>query len=119
MTGNAAPNQNGQGSQQSSPETLDQAYQMVLDDLMKMFLKKHKDYGKGNILAVKELGIAMRITEKVERLKHLLITNDTPQNESIEETWIDIAVYGILAVLLRRGQFQELEVDEKIIESIS
>lgn len=78
-----------------------------------MFLKKHRDYGKGNILAVKELGIAMRLTEKVERLKHLLLTSKDPANESIEETWVDIAVYAVIAIMFRRGWFQDLEVQEK------
>lgn len=95
-----------------SPQTLDAAFAQVNDELLAMFLKKHKDYGKGNILANGELGIAMRVSEKVERLKHLLMTDQTPSNETIEETWVDIGVYAVIAVLLRRGQFQELEVEE-------
>lgn len=96
-----------------SPKTLDQAYQQVLDELLEMFLKKHKDYGKGNILSIKELGIAFRISEKIERLKNLYLSQDHPRNESIEETWLDIATYAVIAVLYKRGQFQKLEVDEK------
>lgn len=94
------------------PQTLDQAFTQVNEEVLAMFLKKHKDYGKGNILSIKELGIAMRIIEKVERLKNLLIKQGEvdPANESIEETWIDIATYAIIAVLYRRGQFQKLEV---------
>lgn len=98
---------------------LDEAFEQVSTELLEMFLKKHADYGKGNILANKELGIAMRISEKVERLKHLLMKNELaggaegdskPENESIEETWIDIAVYSVIGVLYRRSQFQDLEV---------
>jgi hypothetical protein len=98
---------------------LDEAFEQVNTELLEMFLKKHADYGKGNILANKELGIAMRISEKVERLKHLLMKSElsegdeseaTPENESIEETWVDIAVYSVIGVLYRRKQFQELEV---------
>lgn len=93
-----------------TPKQLDEAFKLVTDELLDMFLKKHKDYGKGNILAVKELGIAMRLTEKVERLKNLLMTSKTPTNESIEETWTDIAVYAVIAVLYRRGWFEKLDV---------
>ncbi len=93
-----------------TPKQLDEAFKLVTDELLAMFLKKHKDYGKGNILAVKELGIAMRLTEKVERLKNLLMTSKTPTNESIEETWTDIAVYAVIAVLYRRGWFEKLDV---------
>ncbi|NCN83053.1 MAG: hypothetical protein GW947_03735 [Candidatus Pacebacteria bacterium] len=92
------------------PQTLDDAFSDVNTEMLEMFLKKHKDYGKGNILANGELGIAMRVSEKVERAKHLLVSQQTPTNESLEETWIDIAVYAVIAVLFRRKQFQELEV---------
>jgi hypothetical protein len=92
------------------PQHLDEAFAQINEELLQMFLKKHRDYGKGNILAVKELGIAMRINEKIERLKHLLMKSDEPANESIEETWTDVAVYAVLAILYRRGQFQKLEV---------
>ena len=94
------------------PQYLDEAFEKVCQELTQMFLKKHKDYGKGNILSIKELGIAFRVSEKVERLKHLLTTKDKPENESLEETWIDIGVYAILAVLFRRQWFQKLEVSK-------
>lgn len=97
----------------STPKTLDSAFDQVNTKLLHMFLKKHQDYGKGNILANGELGITMRVSEKIERLKHLLITQQAPSNESVEETWTDIAVYSVIAILLRRGQFQELDVKEK------
>lgn len=97
-----------------SPKTLDVAFNMVSDELLEMFLKKHRDYGKGNILANKELGIAMRVSEKIERLKHLLMTGNEPTNEQIEETWVDIGVYSIIAVLYRRGWFQSLAVSDDV-----
>lgn len=102
-----------------SPTTLDKAFEQINSELLEMFLSKHRDYGKGNILANGELGIAMRISEKVERLKHLLISGQKPSNETIEETWVDVAVYAVIAVLYRRNQFQELEVGiDKLKSSI-
>lgn len=98
---------------QKNPRTLDEAFNLVCLELEEMFVKKHKDYGKGNILANKELGIAMRVSEKVERLKHLLLSSKDPENESVEETWIDIAVYAVIAVMYKRGTFQKLEMPEK------
>lgn len=105
-------------SSQSDPQTLDQAFAQVNDQVLQMFLNKHRDYGKGNILSIEELGIALRIMEKVQRLKNLLMKpGEKPVNESIEETWIDIATYAVIAVLYRRGQFQKLNVDEKAMKS--
>lgn len=102
----------------SDKQTLDQAYKQVLDELYTMFLKKHKDYGKGNILSVGELGISLRVTEKIERIKHLLMQSGGPANESIDETWTDIAVYAILAKLHRSGKFQSLDVDESELDKV-
>jgi hypothetical protein len=97
----------------NQPETLDAAYEQVLQELLDLFIKKHQDYGKGNILSIKELGIAFRVGEKSERLKHLLMTQKDPSNESVEDTWLDIAVYAIIGILYRREQFQKLEVKKK------
>lgn len=95
----------------ANAKTLDGAFEQICQELLQLFLKKHKDYGKGNILANGEIGIAMRVSEKVERLKHLLLTQNDPANESIDDTWTDIAVYAIIARLLRSGDFQNLDVD--------
>lgn len=94
------------------PKYLDQAFEKVCQELLAMFIKKHGDYGKGNILDTEELGIAFRISDKLNRLKHLLIKNRVPENESIEETWIDIATYAVIAVLYRRSWFKRLELKE-------
>ncbi|MCD8484290.1 DUF1599 domain-containing protein [Candidatus Woesebacteria bacterium] len=98
---------------QPEPKTLDAAFEVVLQELLETFLKKHRDYGKGNILEIEELGIAFREAEKVSRLKNLLMKSDDPANESIDDTWIDMAVYAVIALLYRRGWFQKLEVEDQ------
>ena len=97
---------------QAEPQTLDQAFSRINEELLEMFIKKHKDYGKGNILAIKELGIAVRIMEKAQRLMNLLVTGQAPTNESIEETWTDIAVYANVAKMYRRGWVEKVELDK-------
>jgi len=92
------------------PKYLDEAFSQVTDELLKTFIKKHKDYGKGNILDMGELGIAFRISEKFNRIKHLLASGQKPENEALDDSWIDIAVYAVIALLLRRGWFEKLEV---------
>lgn len=57
-----------------NPKYLDKAFEAVCLELLTMFIKKHQDYGKGNILEMKELGIAFRIGEKINRIKNLLMT---------------------------------------------
>ncbi len=94
----------------TQPQYLDEAFALVCQEMLETFVKKHKDYGKGNILSIQELGIAFRESEKVERLKNLLMKGKVPKNESVDDTWMDIAVYGVIALLYRRGWFQELEL---------
>lgn len=95
------------------PKYLDEAFEQICAELVETFIQKHKDYGKGNILSIKELGIAFRETEKVERLKNLLMSNADPVNESIDDTWTDIAVYAVIARMFRKGWFQELELAQE------
>ena len=97
-------------SKQKSPKYLDEAFALECEELLKVFLQKHKDYGKGNILEIGEMGIAFRLAEKVSRLKNLLSKNDGPVNESLEDTWTDIAVYAVIAKLFRKQLFQKLDV---------
>lgn len=95
------------------PKYLDQAFEEVCQELLATFLMKHKDYGKGNILSIKELGMSFRISEKGERLKNLLMTAGNPENESLDDTWKDIAVYAVIGILYRRGWFEKLEINPK------
>ena len=90
------------------PQTLEEAFEMISKELKGVFVRKHKDYGKGNILETGELGIAFRVSDKLNRLKHLLETGNKPSNESIEESWIDIGVYAAIAVMYKRGWFKRL-----------
>ena len=90
---------------------LDESFKKICDELLATFVQKHKDYGKGNILSIKELGIAFRLAEKIERLKNLLMNpTQNPVNESIADNIKDIAAYAIIMEMFRRGEFQNLEL---------
>lgn len=42
-------------TKKKNPTSLDQAFQVVCEEMLDTFLKKHHDYGKGNILLNGEL----------------------------------------------------------------
>jgi hypothetical protein len=81
------------------------------------FCKKQMDYGPGNIamgtaLQTEEdvlfsLGaINIRVNDKVQRLLHLLNKKRRkPQNESIEDAYLDTSVYGIIARIVLSGKW--------------
>jgi hypothetical protein len=95
------------------PKYLDVAFEEICREMTETFIRKHKDYGKGNILSIKELGIAFRISEKVERLKHLLMCKSKSKNETVDDSWIDIGVYAVIALLYKKGWFRSLEMSKK------
>lgn len=63
---------------------------------------KQRDYGSGNISSFGEFGVLVRMNDKMERLKNLL-KMELPKNESVEDSYLDLANYAIIAVLVRRG----------------
>lgn len=95
------------------PKTLEEAFETVCTEMNELFVKKHKDYGKGNILDTGELGIAFRVNDKLNRIKNILASGKKPENESMDESWVDIGVYAVIAMMWRRGWFQKLELKKK------
>ena len=78
-------------------------------------IAKQHDYGHDNILAFKEQGLVVRLWDKINRLKNLFWNNSEPKNESIEDTFTDIAGYAIIGLMLAEGTFtNELEGDKRI-----
>ena len=76
-------------------------------------IAKQHDYGHDNILAFKEQGLVVRIWDKMSRLKNLLWKNIEPKNESIEDTFTDIAGYAIIGLMLAEGTFTNELADDK------
>lgn len=73
-----------------------------------VLLKKHDDYGPANISeapggAVN--GLAVRLHDKVARLSNLVKTGNDPKNESIYDTFLDIANYGLIGMLVLKGKW--------------
>jgi hypothetical protein len=64
--------------------------------------RKQRDYGSRNISEFGEMGILMRVWDKICRLKNLM-GKETAMNESIDDSWLDMANYAIIAILVRRG----------------
>lgn len=79
----------------------------ILVQLKKLLVKKNKDYGDENIIELGEKGIAYRLNEKIIRLKNLLESKKTPEFETIEDTYLDLAGYSVLSLMLRKKKFQK------------
>ena len=64
--------------------------------------RKQRDYGSRNISEFGEIGILMRVWDKICRLKNLM-GKETAMNESIDDSWLDMANSALIAILVRRG----------------
>jgi hypothetical protein len=95
-------------------------FKVIQKEMYDMFARKHMDYGLnnialgGDILNNKEdkkfslTGLAIRLTDKISRLKNLLINGKNyVKGESMEDTFIDIANYGIIGLLVGRDKWKK------------
>lgn len=73
-----------------------------------LLIKKHHDYGPDNINNAPGgamNGLLVRMYDKMERLKTLLLGNKTPKFESVEDTLIDVVNYALIAMMVQRGRW--------------
>jgi hypothetical protein len=70
---------------------------------IELLVQKHDDYGPSNISDAPGgplNGLSVRLHDKVARLNNLLSNNKEPQNESVQDTFIDILNYALIALLV-------------------
>lgn len=82
-----------------------------------LFCKKQHDYGSSNISVGTNLeteeeinlsltGIWFRMNDKIQRIKNLLMKGrSTAVDESIEDAFLDLSNYGIMATLVKEGKW--------------
>ena len=97
------------------PETV-QEFENIELDLLELFSKKQQDYGPRNIsmgtplqseedIKLSMIGLAVRMNDKVSRLINLLIKGKEPNNESLEDTFVDLANYSIMALIVKKRKW--------------
>lgn len=90
----------------------DPRFHRILDEMRALHAKKSADYGQGedplaNVRASQDFGVPawvgtmIRANDKVIRIKSMA-TKGSLQNESLEDSFIDLASYAILALILYR-----------------
>jgi len=84
--------------------------EVILGQLRDILIRKQSDYGPLNISLAPGgplNGLRVRMFDKLQRFSHLVETgNDTPNYESLEDTFIDLANYAIIGLLVQRGQWE-------------
>jgi hypothetical protein len=80
----------------------------VYEKLFDILVSKQNDYGPDNIRRSPGgplNGLTVRLYDKIARLNNLLETGATPENESLRDTFIDIANYGVIGVMILDDTF--------------
>jgi Nucleotide modification associated domain 1 len=86
----------------------EQSVKDVYNEAMALLLRKHKDYGPKNISASPGgaiNGLRVRIHDKLARINNLYDSGATPENESLRDSFIDMANYALIALLVLDGNW--------------
>lgn len=75
-----------------------------------LLLSKHADYGPSNIAGAPGgaiNGLRVRMHDKLARINHLLDSGAVPEHESLRDSFIDLANYSIIAMLVLDKEWPE------------
>ena len=93
-------------------------FKKIQKEQYELFCRKQHDYGPGNISVGTQLGtpeevrlsltgLWFRMNDKLQRVKTLLLGDRTHavQDEPLEDAYLDVSNYGIMATLVGRGKW--------------
>lgn len=84
------------------------AVQFKFQEAKSVLLQKQKDYGPKNISQSPGgplNGLRVRMHDKMARINHLVESGATPENESLKDSFLDLANYAIIAMLVLDGEW--------------
>jgi len=94
----------------SGNEALEKEWLSVAVEIFKVFQTKQSDYGASNVSDMGFKGLITRMNDKMARLKQLTSREAVPVHESLQDTLIDLADYGIISLIEQRGLWPSSKV---------
>lgn len=79
-------------------------YDVTLESVHELLCSKQADYGHGNILAFGDIGICVRMSDKIARIKNLRGKKEA-KNESLLDSWLDLLGYAVIGLMLLADTF--------------
>jgi len=98
------------------PKTVGE-FKRIQQEQLETFCKKMSDYGPYNVSLGREIktekdillgltAVGVRCAEKAQRIVNLLFYNkNTPKNEPLIDSFLDMSVYGIIASIIKSGKW--------------
>ena len=99
--------------QQIIDERFESALSAKFIEAEELLIKKHRDYGPKNISESPGgplNGLRVRMHDKLARINHLYDSGATPENESLRDSFIDMANYAIIALMVLDGDWDNQDV---------
>ena len=90
----------------ANPKTFEENVHEVFVELEELLLSKHHDYGPKNIAEAPggaHNGLRVRLYDKLARLSHWVEAKSVLKHETAEESYEDVANYGVIGILVSRG----------------
>lgn len=83
-------------------------YKKIHKECLDISINKNKDYGSNSLIKYKEIGMLIRISDKVDRLDNLLFKKKTitVASEKIEDTLKDIINYSTYIIMSLRNNLE-------------
>jgi len=98
---------------------LSEEFSKIQEEQYELFAKKMLDYGLNNITLGGDIvnnsddkkfsltGLTIRLTDKINRLRNLVVSGKNyVKDEGMEDTFIDIANYGIIGMIVGRNRWK-------------
>jgi hypothetical protein len=86
----------------------EEAVQQKFQHAKSVLLSKHKDYGPKNIAHSPGgplNGLRVRMWDKFARINNLIDSKKNPEHESLRDSFLDMANYAIIAMLVLDGEW--------------
>ena len=95
-------------------DSINPSFEQVVRDTMTelgdLLISKHRDYGPKNISDSPGgplNGLRVRMHDKTARINNLIDNGKSAQHEPLEDSFKDLANYGIIALLVLRGKWDK------------
>jgi hypothetical protein len=99
---------------------LSEEFKKIGNEQYELFARKMMDYGLNNVTLGGDIvnnsddkkfsltGLTIRLTDKINRLRNLVVSGKQyVKDEGMEDTFIDIANYGIIGMLVGRNRWKK------------
>ena len=84
----------------------------VLVEYLKLWIKKHHDYGPENHAIWGCQGAIIRATDKLMRLKGHYFDGRMMLTDKTEDDWLDLIGYGLIGLVIERGKWPVTTLEE-------